>query len=171
MKLKILGGVVAALVVLGVIGVLVEDPEESEPASDETAEEEPQDTPETEEESDSEEGTEQPNIPDQAIRVTEDFIMEEEMVNDAHIDVNDEVVIALQIGQATSDEAAKEFLENTTRFLATQVAGDHDGIDGPSGDDLGELWDHYTLTVMAGPTADDVRVQGAKVPSSPRITW
>lgn len=95
-----------------------------------------------------------------------------DLVEEAFIEVqDDEIRISLAVNAAITDEAAKGHLENATRFLASQVALGNEGLAGPSNESLGELWDHYTLQVLAGTSAEDVRVQGAKVPESPRISW
>jgi hypothetical protein len=111
-------------------------------------------------------------VADAAITRTEEFMVGHDLVEEAFIEVqDDEIRISLAVNAAITDEAAKGHLENATRFLASQVALGNEGLAGPSNESLGELWDHYTLQVLAGTSAEDVRVQGAKVPESPRISW
>lgn len=166
------GGVLVALLALGAIldalGVETGDDEAAEQVIDEAAEPEPE--PDAEPEPEPE--PERPEISEAHIEIVTSFAQDEDAVQDAHVSVeDDEVAIALIVGAATSEDEAQRLLDNAARLLASQVAAEHDELDGPVEDDLGDLWDHYTLLVMAGPNQDDLIARGAKVPTSPHITW
>lgn len=109
-----------------------------------------------------------PAIPDRAVAETEELMEAEALIDDAHVGVDgDTVTIALVANHAAKADVLRDLLDSAARYLASQVPD----VDRPDGDSLGGLWDHYTLHVGAGPSAEDLRVQGAKVPSSPHISW
>lgn len=113
-----------------------------------------------------------PRISPMATQLTEDFFSEETLIEDVSVLVEgDAVTIAMEVNAATDPDWARQQLHNAARFLATMVAGEHDGLEGPARDDLGDLWDHYTLNVGAGTGPDNFIVRGAKVPTSPQIAW
>lgn len=113
-----------------------------------------------------------PAIGEAAIEQATAHLEQEAAVQDGHIAVNgDAVVIAAQTEASLDAANARRLLENTARFLASQVAADTDGLDGPTADHLGDLWDHYRLQVVAGSDPNDPTISGAKSTASPRITW
>lgn len=166
--LKIIGGVAFGLfiliIVIGMNAETTETTEEPEPepvAVEPEPEPEPEPTPEPE-----------PEINDDHISIVTASANEELVVRDAYVGVEDDTVtIAVTVNAATTEDEAKRVLENAVRLIASMAAGDTEGLDGPSAETLGELWDYYTVHVMAGPNPDEVMVRGAKVPTSPQISW
>lgn len=163
-RAKVVLSVVGVFVVLGVIGSFVDEPAERDDGSTSTSE------PASASEDGDDQGGEGVSVPQSAIDTAEQSAAEHDIVSDAHISVDgDEVTIALV---TIADEGeAKRLLEQTARRLATQAAIDGEPVEPPDSDSLGGLWDHYDLALVAGPSPDDVLVRGAKVTSSPRITW
>lgn len=162
MKIKIL----IALFIGGAIFAMVTDDPPKEERTDSIASEEPEES-EPEPEDDG-----PPEITDESVTMTEVQSEESEPVGDAHIEIEDDsVTVALVLKSTTSEADAKRLLENAARLLATTAAIDNPELSGAKGDDLGDLWDHYTLNVVAGTSADDVLVRGAKVKGGRKITW
>lgn len=115
---------------------------------------------------------ERPEISPRAIENTVELLEEDSLVREVFIGVDGEqVVISLAINHAITDDAAKEKLDNAVRYLASQAASEHDSLSSPRGDHLGDLWDHYTLRVVAGTGPEDIRVIGVKAPRAAGITW
>lgn len=115
--------------------------------------------------------SEDPVITDTHVDQTVAFMLDEPGVSDITISVEDETVTVAVIVDAAIDEArSQEILDSAVRWLASQAAQSSD-VSSPSGDNLGGIWDHYTLQVGAGPSPDTFYARGAKVPSSPVISW
>lgn len=163
-RAKIVLSAVGVFVVLGVVGSFFGEPAEltDEPSS--TSE------PASASDDSGDQVDESVSVPQSAITTAEQSAAEHDIVSDAHISVDGgEVTIALV---TIADEGeAKRLLEQTARRLATQSSIDGEPVEPPDSDSLGGLWDHYDLALVAGPSPDDVRVRGAKVASSPRISW
>jgi hypothetical protein len=146
------------------------DPEPETPEEAPEAEEGPE--PEEDEVPDEVEETSEPTITDDHVATVEGFAADESAVQEAAVTVDgDTVSIALVVNPDTPEEEAQRLLENAARLLASQVAVDTEGLAGPKVDSLGELWDHYSLLVAAGPEPASLIAQGAKAPGSPRISW
>lgn len=109
-----------------------------------------------------------PEISEHAKEMTIDFITDDPLVKDAHIEVKgDKVTIAIIVNAAMNEERAKEVGDNSVRFLNTMV----DGTEPATKHYLGSLWDHYDLHVGVGTGPDHFIAQGAKVKGAPRIVW
>lgn len=113
---------------------------------------------------------ERPAIAQAAIDEAVAFITEDPLVHDAAITINDDTVsMALQVNAAMTPEAAEEWLDSFVRYFATQVSGD--GIAAPQGDDLGGIWDHYTLQAAAGPDTETFIAGLMKSPGGAVVVW
>lgn len=109
-----------------------------------------------------------PEISEHAKKMAVDFITDDPLVKDAHIEVEgDKVTIAIVVNAAMNEERAKEVGDNFVRFLNTMV----DGTEPATKHYLGSLWDHYDLHVGVGTGPDHFIAQGAKVTTAKRITW
>lgn len=109
-----------------------------------------------------------PEISEHAKKMAVDFITDDPLVKDAHIEVEgDKVTIAIVVNAAMNEERAKEVGDNFVRFLNTMV----DGTEPATKHYLGSLWDHYDLHVGVGTGPDNFIVQGAKVAGAKRIMW
>lgn len=109
-----------------------------------------------------------PEISEHAKEMTIDFITDDPLVKDAHIEVKgDKVTIAIIVNAAMNEERAKEVGDNSVRFLNTMV----DGTEPATKHYLGSLWDYYDLHVGVGTGPDHFIAQGAKVKTAKRIIW
>ncbi|WP_028782225.1 hypothetical protein [Thalassobacillus devorans] len=110
-------------------------------------------------------------ITEEMKEMTYDTIMGYEGVKDAYIEVNgDEITMTLQVGASLNEETRKELGDNFVRNLSSNVSFNYDELESPSKDDYGTLFHLYDLQIGVGTGADDI-IQGAKVTSSPKITW
>ena len=110
----------------------------------------------------------EPEISEHAKKMAVDFITDDPLVKDAHIEVKDDkVTLAIVVNAAMNEERAKEVGDNLVRFLNSQV----EGTKPATKDYLGGLWDHYDLHVGVGTGPDHFIAQGAKVTTAKRITW
>lgn len=117
---------------------------------------------------DADTGDDQPEITEHAKKVAIDFITDDPLVKDAHIEVKgNKVTLAIVVNAAMNEERAKEVGDNFVRFLNTMV----DGTEPATKHYLGSLWDHYDLHVGVGTGPDNFIVQGAKVAGAKRIMW
>jgi len=116
-----------------------------------------------------------PDIDDNAMNHAYDIINGYDMVNDSYIEVSKEdnkITLAIQVNSATNEEHAKELGDNFVRGLASGAAVySEDELESPSKDYLGEVYDYYDVHIGVGSGPDNFIVQGAKVTSSPKITW
>lgn len=113
-----------------------------------------------------------PEVTETAINQTVDMLMQEELVEDAHIEVKDDkIIIAIIANPAISEEYAKEVGENGARFLATMAITVNKELEGPTKDHLGDLYDFYDLQIGVGTSPKDFIVQGAKAKSASKIRW
>src|SRR5690606_29520629 len=109
-----------------------------------------------------------PEISEHAKEMTIDFITDDPLVKDAHIEVEgDKVTIAIIVNAAMNEERAREVGDNFVRFLNTMV----DGTKPATKHYLGSLWDHYDLHIGVGTGPDHFIAQGAKVRTGKRIIW
>lgn len=116
-----------------------------------------------------------PVINENAKDFSYDIMLDYEMVQDAHIEVDEEdgtISLALIVGAATDEEYAKDLADSFARSLASGagIYGEND-IESPSNEYLGELYDHYDLIVGVATSTEEMIVQGAKVTGSPHITF
>lgn len=161
----ILGGVI--LFVLG-FNLSPEPPEQSKPQAEEVKKEETSKDEKPAEETEKTKEDNKPEISEHAKEMTIDFITDDPLVKDAHIEVKgDKVTIAIIVNAAMNEERAKEVGDNSVRFLNTMV----DGTEPATKHYLGSLWDHYDLHVGVGTGPDHFIAQGAKVKGAPRIVW
>lgn len=117
---------------------------------------------------DADSGDDPPEISDFAKKTAVDFITDDPLVKDAHIEVKgDKVTLAIIVNAATNEDYAKELGDNLVRFLNSQV----DGTKPATKHYLGSLWDHYDLHVGVGTGPDNFIAQGAKVATAKRIIW
>lgn len=162
MKVKIL---IALLIGGTLFAMITDDPPDDERTSSSSSSDS---TTEESEESESD----LPQISDEAVSMTEINVEENEPVGDAHIALeDDDVTIALVLKSTTSESDAKRLLENAARLLATTASVDNPELSGATKDGLGDLWDHYTLSLVAGTGTDNVLVEGAKIKGARSITW
>lgn len=168
---------IAAFVALAALGSFVEEPDEpeevaadAEDESDQAAErDEPAQAPDPEPASQG-----PPGVPDEVIQLTYDHFEEETLIRDVHIDVNPgeaEISIAMQVNAATNEETAQGFLDDAARFLASQTAVRDDSLDGPGHEHYGDLWDHYTGHLGAGPGSEPSIARGVLLDGSHRVSW
>lgn len=121
------------------------------------------------------EQNELPEISESAIEHAYDVINDYDMVKDSYIEVSKDdkkITLVIQVNAATNEEYAKDLGDSFVRALASGAATySEDDLRTPSKDDLGEIYDYYDLHVGIGSGPDNFIVQGAKVTSSPKITW
>lgn len=106
-------------------------------------------------------------ITDSAVSMAVSTTKMEELVNDAAISIDgDDVSMAIVLNSSTDNTNAKRLGENFARQLASFSEG------APPGNTyLGGIWDEYTLLITVTDRGGNIIVQGAKVTSSPHITW
>lgn len=113
-----------------------------------------------------------PAIDQAAIEEAITFIEGETIVSAAEIAVNDETVtMSLTVNRAATADASRDVLDSFVRTLASRVAAEHDDLESPKADDLGELWEHYALQVSAGPAADDPYAEGKLSQGERQFSW
>lgn len=106
-------------------------------------------------------------VTDAAIDMAVGTTLQTPEVSDAAISVkNDTISFAVIVGASTNKETAQEIGDNFIRQLSAFTDGST-----PRKDYYGELYDEFdVLITIAGP-AENIIAQGAKVRTSPKITW
>ena len=111
-----------------------------------------------------------PAITQAAIDEAVAFITDDPLISDAAVTLDGGTInMALQVNAAMTSDAARDRLDSFVRYFATQMAGD--GIDAPSGDSLGGIWEHYTLQATAGPDTETLIAGLMKPPGGVVIDW
>lgn len=160
--LKILLGVTAFLIILSLfIGGSDDKKDENQPKDEPVA---------------AEEKIQLPEISEQGIENAYNAITAHDGVRDAHIEVNKEdetISMAIQVGASMNEETAKELADSFVRALSSGVSFYSEGmeLDGPTADDLGEIYDYYNLIIVVGSSPEDTIIDGAKVKAAKKITW
>lgn len=186
MKKRLLWIVPLAVILIASVIYGVTNEEQEEAAVDPVAVEEPKEEPEAQEEEVDEaaaivkefeeakaaeenekEEVQKITIPEEAINMAVDTTKQDQLVTDAHIEVNDDrILISIIVNAAITEDKAKEVGENAVRQLAA-----FSGYGTPTKDYLGEIYDHYDLMVGVGTGPDNIIAQGAKVTVASKITW
>ncbi|MEW4328220.1 hypothetical protein Q0N12_16335 [Rossellomorea marisflavi] len=98
----------------------------------------------------------------QAIELTES----DSLVQDAAVNVEGDTIYLAIIAPAVNKEYGKELGDNFVRQLAAFSEGES-----PTKDYYGEIYDNYNMQVGVFDANEKAIVYGAKVTSSPKITW
>ncbi|MER1249812.1 hypothetical protein NQS42_18480 [Bacillus sp. C10(2022)] len=116
-----------------------------------------------------------PEITDKAKTETNELIRNYDQVKDTYISVNKdkaEIILTIQVNPSVDKKSAEDLADSFVRSLASNASiyGEND-IKSPTKDSLGELYDYYDLKIGVGTDENNFILQGAKVKSSPKITW
>lgn len=115
-----------------------------------------------------------PAVPQEAIDEAIAFIEQELLVRDAAILIEDrQIVLALAVNRAITEQAARQLGENFLRFFSGAVSrwSDDERITPPTRDSYGDLWQHYSATVVIAFDADTVFQRGTLARGASTIRW
>ena len=115
-----------------------------------------------------------PAVPQEAIDEAIAFIEQELLVRDAAILIEDrQIVLALAVNRAITEQAARQLGENFLRFFSSAVSwwSDDERITRPTRDSYGGLWQHYSATVVVAFDADTVFQRGTLARGASTIRW
>lgn len=165
MVLATMGYLFLLLVVIGVLIPNDEKPDTSAAApatATATAPSEPEPTP----------TPSGPVVSDSAINETVSLMTEYDGVEDAVIVINGSTItIDLHVRANMNSNTARDHLDSAVRFLASQSSLGNDGLNSPSNEYLGGLWDHYRLESGAWIDTETAIVRGVKETSDASIRW
>ena len=97
---------------------------------------------------------------------------EYDYIKDVTIQVDkDEIDIFVQVPSAVTEDAAKMAGEDVARYLAAQASWANDYYKQPGSDDIGSLYDRYTLMLYVDDGYKDFDLYGAKAKNANSIHW
>lgn len=106
------------------------------------------------------------------ITATEDFMAKYDYIKDVLIQVDgDEIDIVVQVPSAVTEDTAKTAGEDVARYLAAQASWANSFYKQPGSDDLGSLYDRYTLMLYVDDGYKNFDLHGAKVTTVDFIHW
>lgn len=106
------------------------------------------------------------------ITATEDFMVKYDYIKDVLIQVDgDEIGIVVQVPSAVTEDTAKTAGEDVARYLAAQASWANSFYKQPGSDDLGSLYDRYTLMLYVDDGYKNFDLHGAKVTTVDFIHW
>lgn len=93
-------------------------------------------------------------------------------IKDVTIKVDkDEIDIVVQVPSVVDDDTAKMAGEDVARYLAAQASWANDYYKQPSNDDIGSLYDRYTLMLYVDDGYKNFDLYGAKAKNANSIHW
>ena len=93
-------------------------------------------------------------------------------IKDVTIQVDkDEIDIVVQVPSVVDDDTAKMAGEDVARYLAAQASWANDYYKQPSSDDIGSLYDRYTLMLYVDDGYKNFDLYGAKAKNANSIHW
>lgn len=93
-------------------------------------------------------------------------------IKDVTIQVDkDEIDIVVQVPSAVDDDTAKMAGEDVARYLAAQASWANDYYKQPGSDDIGSLYDRYTLMLYVDDGYKNFELYGAKAKNANSIHW
>lgn len=106
------------------------------------------------------------------ITSTEKDMREYDYIKDVTIQVDkDEIDIFVQVPSAVTEDTAKMAGEDVARYLAAQASWANDYYKQPGSDDLGSLYDRYTLMLYVDDGYKNFELYGAKAKTVDFIHW
>lgn len=106
------------------------------------------------------------------ITSTEKDMREYDYIKDVTIQVDkDEIDIVVQVPSAVTEDTAKMAGEDVARYLAAQASWANDHYKQPGSDDLGSLYDRYTLMLYVDDGYKNFELYGAKAKTVDFIHW
>lgn len=106
------------------------------------------------------------------ITSTEKDMREYDYIKDVTIQVDkDEIDIFVQVPSAVTEDTAKMAGEDVARYLAAQASWANDFYKQPGSDDIGSLYDRYTLMLYVDDGYKNFDLYGAKVKNANSIHW
>lgn len=106
------------------------------------------------------------------ITSTEKDMCEYDYIKDITIQVDkDEIDIFVQVPSAVTEDTAKMAGEDVARYLAAQASWANDYYKQPGSDDIGSLYDRYTLMLYVDDGYKDFDLYGAKAKNANSIHW
>lgn len=106
------------------------------------------------------------------ITSTEKDMCEYDYIKDVTIQVDkDEIDIVVQVPSAVTEDTAKMAGEDVARYLAAQASWANDYYKQPGSDDLGSLYDRYTLMLYVDDGYKNFELYGAKAKTVDFIHW
>lgn len=106
------------------------------------------------------------------ITSTEKDMREYDYIKDVTIQVDkDEIDIFVQVPSAVTEDTAKMAGEDVARYLAAQASWANDYYKQPGSDDIGSLYDRYTLMLYVDDGYKDFDLYGAKAKNANSIHW
>lgn len=93
-------------------------------------------------------------------------------IKDVTIQVDkDEIDIVVQVPSVVDDDTAKMAGEDVARYLAAQASWANDYYKQPGSDDIGSLYDRYTLMLYVDDGYKNFDLYGAKAKNASSIHW
>ena len=83
----------------------------------------------------------------------------------------DEIDIFVQVPSAVTEDTAKMAGEDVARYLAAQASWANDYYKQPGSDDIGSLYDRYTLMLYVDDGYKNFELYGAKAKTVDFIHW
>lgn len=106
------------------------------------------------------------------ITSTEKDMCKYDYIKDVTIQVDkDEIDIFVQVPSAVTEDTAKMAGEDVARYLAAQASWANDYYKQPGSDDIGSLYDRYTLMLYVDDGYKDFDLYGAKAKNANSIHW
>lgn len=106
------------------------------------------------------------------ITSTEKDMCEYDYIKDVTIQVDkDEIDIVVQVPSVVDDDTAKMAGEDVARYLAAQASWANDYYKQPGSDDIGSLYDRYTLMLYVDDGYKNFELYGAKAKTVDFIHW
>lgn len=106
------------------------------------------------------------------ITSTEKDMCKYDYIKDVTIQVDkDEIDIVVQVPSVVDDDTAKMAGEDVARYLAAQASWANDYYKQPSSDDIGSLYDRYTLMLYVDDGYKNFDLYGAKAKNANSIHW
>lgn len=106
------------------------------------------------------------------ITSTEKDMREYDYIKDVTIQVDkDEIDIFVQVPSAVTEDTAKMAGEDVARYLAAQASWANDYYKQPGSDDIGSLYDRYTLMLYVDDGYKNFELYGAKAKTVDFIHW
>lgn len=106
------------------------------------------------------------------ITSTEKDMCEYDYIKDVTIQVDkDEIDIVVQVPSAVTEDTAKMAGEDAARYLAAQASWANDYYKQPGSDDIGSLYDRYTLMLYVDDGYKNFDLYGAKAKNANSIHW
>ncbi len=115
-----------------------------------------------------------PVIPEDAISLMVNDMLQNTLVVDAAVSSNDnELSIVVIVNNATNKDAAKTIGDNAARRLGSAASIFNEDLQGPTKDYYGDIYKHYNLTVGVyhSYNTDKAVIKGYKARSSNTIKW